>query len=97
MIKVPVSADVLQRSAQQVKDKWIKEDIPYRSMASIDGDDVHSCRVGVWEAVCEGMDEPARQLFVHYNRGLPDPDSSAELWLRMQGYMHWMEVLAGEV
>jgi hypothetical protein len=97
MIKVPVSADVLQRSAQQVKDKWIKEDIPYRSMASIDGDDVHSCRVGVWEAVCEGMDEPARQLFVHYNRGLPDPDSSAELWLRMQGYMHWIQALAGEV
>lgn len=97
IIKVPVPADVLQRSAQQVKDRWIKEDIPYRAMASIDGEDVHSCRVGVWEAVCEGMDEPARQLFVHYNRGVPDPDSSAELWLRMQGYMQWIEALAGEV
>ena len=96
MIPVPVEAKVLQQSAQRVKERWIKEDVLYRSMASIEGGDVRSCRVGVWEAVIDGMDTSTRQLFEHYNCGLPDPDSSAELWLRMQGFMHWLTMLAAE-
>jgi hypothetical protein len=42
----------------------------------------------------DGMDDSARQLFNHYNCGLPDPDSSAELWLRLQGFMQWLKDLA---
>jgi len=96
-ITVPVSAEVLQQSAQRVKERWINEDVLYKSMSDIDGGDIHSCRVGVWEAVMDGMDDSARQLFDHYNCGLPDPDSSAELWLRMQGFMQWLQALAAEV
>ena len=96
IIPVPVEAHALQQSAQRVKERWIKEDVLYRSMSGIEGGDVRSCRVGVWEAVIDGMDTSTRQLFEHYNCGLPDPDSSAELWLRMQGFMHWLTMLAAE-
>lgn len=96
MVTVPVNADVLQQSAQRVKERWINEDVLYKSMSDIDGGDIRSCRVGVWEAVIDGMDDSARQLFNHYNCGLPDPDSSAELWLRMQGFMQWIKDLASE-
>ncbi len=94
MVTVPVTADALQQSAQRIKERWINEDILYKSMSSIDGGDIRSCRVGVLEAVMEGMDDSTRQLFDHYNCGLPDPDSSAELWLRMQGFMQWLKDLA---
>jgi hypothetical protein len=96
MVTVPVPADVLQQSAQRIKERWINEDVLYKSMSDIDGGDVRSCRVGVWEAVMDGMDDSARQLFNHYNCGLPDPDSSAELWLRLQGFMQWVKDLAAQ-
>ena len=94
MVPVPVAADALQQSAQRIKERWINEDVLYKSMSSIDGGDIRSCRVGVLEAVMDGMDDSTRQLFDHYNCGLPDPDSSAELWLRMQGFMQWLKDLA---
>ena len=94
MVPVPVEADALQQSAQRIKERWINEDVLYKSMSSIDGGDIRSCRVGVLEAVMDGMDDSTRQLFDHYNCGLPDPDSSAELWLRMQGFMQWLKDLA---
>lgn len=95
-ITVPVPADVLQQSAQRIKQEWIKDDVLYRSMSSLDGGDIRSCRVGVWQAVLDGMDTSTRQLFEHYHCGLPDPDSSAELWLRMQGFMQWLQTLAAQ-
>jgi hypothetical protein len=40
------------------------------------------------------MDADARALFAHYNRGLPEPDSPTELWLRLDGLMRWIADLS---
>lgn len=47
----------------------------------------------VWHAIEQSMEPDALALFKHYNRGLPEPDSPTELWIRMHGLMEWIEQL----
>jgi hypothetical protein len=52
------------------------------------------CRISVWAAVEKGMDADTKLLFANFNRGLALPDSTIELWERLNGFMQWLEVIA---
>jgi len=40
------------------------------------------------------MAADTKLLFVHFNRGLALPDSTIELWERLNGFMQWLELIA---
>jgi hypothetical protein len=93
-LTVPVHAEKLQASALQTKTLWTDHALPYLFMGT--APDIHpsGCRVTVWHAVIQGMDEDTQALFTYFNRGLPDPDSPTELWQRLDGLMRWIRQLA---
>lgn len=92
-VTVPVDAESLQAAAEGVVREWRERGLPYRFIGARPGVDPTGCRVTVWQAVQRGMSAEALALFHHYNRGLPEPDSPTEVWLRLNGMMRWMEKL----
>lgn len=92
-LTVPVKVSALQASAQCIKAHWQSNALPYLFMGTVPGMEPTGCRATVWHAVIQGMDKDARTLFIHFNRGLPDPDSPTELWLRFDGFMQWIQQL----
>lgn len=92
-VTVPVDADSLQAAAEGVVREWRERGLPYRFIGGRPGVNPTGCRVTVWQAVQRGMSVEALALFHHYNRGLPEPDSPTEVWLRLDGMMRWMKKL----
>ena len=93
-VKVPVAAERLQEAARMTVKTWRENNLPYRFIGTVPGMPATGCRAVVWHAVQLGMDDDARTLFEFFNRGLPDPDSPTELWLRFAGLMGWLQALA---
>ena len=93
-VGVPVDARQLQRAAQAVREEWEALGHKYRFTGTTPGMSATGCRVTVWESVRRGLGDDARQLFDHYNRGLPEPESPSELWGRLDRLMRWIETLA---
>ncbi len=93
-ITVPVPALRLQQSAASVVRDWKDKNQPYRFMGTEPGTQSSGCRASVMQAVVEGMDAEARALFMHFNCGLPEPDSPTEVALRMNRFMQWVRQLA---
>jgi len=42
------------------------------------------------------MDADTKLLFAHFNRGLALPDSTIDLWQRLNGFMQWLELIASD-
>ena len=95
-LRVPVDARRLQAAAQEVRHEWESQGVPYRFIGTTPDMRATGCRVTVWEAVQRGMTDHALTLFQNYNTGLPEPQSSTELWQRLDGLMRWIERLAAE-
>ncbi len=95
-LTVPVEQKKLQDAALNTKAYWQDHQLPYLFMGTAPDQASSGCRATVWHAILQGMDTDAMTLFTHFNRGLPDPDSPIELWLRMHGFMQWMEKLADQ-
>ena len=93
-VRVPVNALKLRMAANEAKQEWQEKKIPYRFTGTEPGMPGTGCRMIVWHALQKSMDADARALFQHYNRGLVEPDSPVELWLRLQGFTEWVEQLA---
>lgn len=93
-ITVPVDASRLQEAATMTIKTWRENALPYRFIGTEPGMPATGCRAVVWHAVQLGMDDNARALFAIFNRGLPDPDSPTELWLRFAGLMEWLQSMA---
>jgi hypothetical protein len=93
---VPVPVHQLELAAQQLRDEWQREDYSYRFVAVAPDSPAMGCRTSVWRAVKKGMDADTKLLFDYFNRGLALPDSTIELWERLHGFMHWLELLASD-
>lgn len=90
-LPVPVEAERLQSAAEEIIREWREHGLAYRFTGSHAAVDATGCRITVWQAVQRGMTADALALFQHYNRGLPEPESPTELWLRLDGMMRWLE------
>lgn len=90
-LPVPVETQRLQSAAEAIVSEWRERRLAYRFMGSYPAIDATGCRITVWQAVQRGMSADALALFQHYNRGLPEPESPTELWLRLDGMMRWLE------
>ena len=95
-LSVPVSAKALELAAQQMSEEWKRNAIAYRFVAVAPDSPATGCRMSVWTAVEKGMDADTKLLFVHFNRGLALPDSTIELWERLNGFMQWLELIASD-
>lgn len=95
-VTVPVDSARLQEAAQMTIKTWRENTLPYRFIGTTPGMRPTGCRAVVWHAVQLGMDEDARTLFEFFNRGLPDPESPTELWLRFDGLMRWLQTVAAQ-
>lgn len=93
-LPVPVCQPHLEAAAHAVIQEWKERGLPYRFIGTKPGVEPTGCRITVWQAVQRGMSADARVLFQHYNRGLPEPDSPTELWLRLNGMMRWLEQIS---
>jgi len=93
-LAVPVPAKALELAAQQMREEWKRNKIAYRFVAVAPDTPATGCRISVWTAVEKGMDVDTKLLFVYFNRGLPLPDSTIELWERLNGFMQWLELIA---
>ncbi len=93
-LSVPVPAKALELAAQQMSEEWKLNGIGYRFVAVAPDSPATGCRMSVWTAVEKGMDADTKLLFVHFNRGLALPDSTIELWQRLNGFMQWLELIA---
>lgn len=92
-LPVPVETQRLQSAAEAIVSEWRERRLAYRFMGSYPAIDATGCRITVWQAVQRGMSADALTLFQHYNRGLPEPESPTELWLRLDGMMRWLEII----
>lgn len=90
-LPVPVETQRLHSAAEAIVSEWRERTLPYRFTGTHPAVDATGCRVTVWQAVQRGMTADALALFQHYNRGLPEPESPTELWLRFDGMMRWLE------
>ncbi len=90
-LPVPVETRRLHSAAEEIIRDWRERGLPYRFTGTDPTVDATGCRVTVWQAVQRGMTADALALFQHYNRGLPEPESPTELWLRLDGMMRWLE------
>jgi hypothetical protein len=77
-----------------MREEWKRNKIAYRFVAVAPDTPATGCRISVWTAVEKGMDVDSKLLFVYFNRGLPLPDSTIELWERLNGFMQWLELIA---
>ena len=93
-LMVPAQKDSLQAAAKSVIREWQERALAYRFISSQPGVEATGCRVTVWQAVQRGMSADALALFQHYNRGLPEPDSPTEVWLRLDGMMRWIKKIS---
>ena len=93
-LSVPVPAKVLDLAAQEMSEEWKRNKIAYRFVAVAPDSPATGCRISVWAAVEKGMDADTKLLFANFNRGLALPDSTIELWERLNGFMQWLEVIA---
>ena len=93
---VPVPAHQLELAAHQLREEWTRASLPYRFVSVGPESPATGCRISVWHAIEKGMDDNTKLLFDMFNRGLPLPDSTIELWERLHGFMHWLELLAGD-
>ena len=93
-LSVPVPAKALDLAAQQMSEEWKRNKIAYRFVAVAPDSPATGCRISVWATVEKGMDADTKLLFVHFNRGLALPDSTIELWERLNGFMQWLELIA---
>lgn len=93
-LTVPANTLRLQAAARDIVQEWQENNIPYRFAGTELGMPATGCRTTVWQAIAQSLEPDALALFQHYNRGLPEPDSPTELWIRMHGLMTWIEQLA---
>ena len=93
-LSVPVPAKALELAAQQLSEEWKRNKIAYRFVSVAPDSPATGCRISVWTTVEKGMDADTKLLFASFNRGLPLPDSTIELWERLNGFMQWLEVIA---
>jgi hypothetical protein len=93
-LTVPAAQIRLREEAENLRREWREHGIPYRFIGVAPAREASGCRITVWQAVQRAMDADARALFAHYNRGLPEPDSPTELWLRLDGLMRWIADLS---
>ena len=93
---MPVSAKALELAAQQTSEEWKHNEIAYRFVAVAPDSPSTGCRMSVWTAVEKGMDADTKLLFIYFNRGLALPDSTIELWERLNGFMQWLELIASD-
>ena len=93
-LSVPIPAKALELAAQQLSEEWKRNKIAYRFVSVAPDSPATGCRISVWTAVEKGMDADTKLLFVHFNRGLALPDSTIELWERLNGFMLWLDVIA---
>ena len=77
-----------------MSEEWKRNKIAYRFVAVAPDSPATGCRISVWATVEKGMDADTKLLFVHFNRGLALPDSTIELWERLNGFMQWLELIA---
>lgn len=90
-LPVPVDTQRLQLAADEIIREWRDRGLPYRFIGTEPAVEATGCRITVWQAVQRGLTTDALTLFQHYNRGLPEPESPTELWLRLDGMRRWME------
>lgn len=95
-LPVPVAVSQLESAAQQLIDEWKRADQPYRFVSVGPESPATGCRISVWQAVEKGMDADTKLLFASFNRGLPLPESTIELWERLHGFMQWLKLLAND-
>jgi hypothetical protein len=95
-LSVPVSAKALELAAQETSEEWKRNRVAYRFVAVALDSPATGCRTSVWTAVEKGMDSDTKLLFVLFNRGLALPDSTIELWERLNGFMQWLELIASD-
>jgi hypothetical protein len=95
-LSVPVPEKALELAVQQMSEEWKRNKIAYRFVAVAPDSPATGCRMSVWTAVEKGMDADTKLLFVHFNRGLALPDSTIELWERLNGFMQWLEFIASD-
>ncbi len=93
-VRVPADRLALQRAAADVMQEWRQKALPYRFIGTEPGMPATGCRVMVWQTVQRAMDDDARALFMHFQRGLPEPESPTELALRFEQFMGWLVTLA---
>jgi hypothetical protein len=93
-LPIPVPAKALELAVQQVSEEWKHNKIAYRFVAVAPDSPATGCRISVWAAVEKGMDADTKLLFIQFNRGLALPDSTIELWERLNGFMQWLELIA---
>jgi hypothetical protein len=91
-----VPAKALELAALQVREEWMYNGIAYRFVAVAPDSPATGCRISVWATVEKGMDADTKLLFVYFNRGLALPDSTIELWERLNGFMQWLELIASD-
>ena len=91
---IPIPKPQLELAAQQVVSEWKQNNHPYRFVAIAADSPATGCRSSVWNAIEKGMDSETRLLFDTFNRGLALPDSTIELWERLNGFMRWLEGIA---
>lgn len=95
-LPVPVAAPKLELAAQELVDEWKRADLPYRFVSVGPESPATGCRISVWHAVEKAMDANTKLLFAGFNRGLPLPDSTIELWERLNGFMQWLTLIASD-
>lgn len=93
-VRVPADRLALQRAAASIMQEWRQKALPYRFIGTQPGMPATGCRVTVWQTVQRAMDDDARLLFMHFQRGLPEPESPTELALRFEQFMGWLVTLA---
>ncbi len=93
-VRVPADRLALQRAAAGIMQEWRQKALPYRFVGTEPGMPATGCRVTVWQTVQRAMDDDARRLFMHFQRGLPEPESPTELALRFEQFMGWLVTLA---
>ena len=94
LLAVPVAAPQLEIAAQELIDEWKRADLPYRFVTVAPEKPAAGCRISVWYALEKAMDTNTKLLFAGFNRGLPLPDSTIELWERRHRFMQWLELIA---
>lgn len=95
LLTVPVTAPQLELAAGELTDEWKRADLPYRFASVKPEKPATGCRISVWHTVEKAMDADTKLLFASFNRGLPLPDSTIELWERLHSFMQWLELIAG--
>ena len=91
---VPAHWLKLQQAAEKTREEWQHKQLPCRFIGTEPGMPATGCRATVWHTAQQAMDDDTRSLFVHFKRGLPEPESPTELALRMGQFMDWLSELA---